>query len=163
MNNCRAYVNDDDQFLREMLFEAVFWSRKDDRPSLDEGLSYDYTKHILENFGKREGDLAVIAEIDGVKAGAVFLRYWNDDVNMRGYISKDIPVLVIGVAAAYRRQGIGGKLIESIKETAQKNHITKISLCVTKSNVAYQLYVKQNFKIVEDIGSSYHMLWSALE
>ncbi len=162
MNHCRAYTGEDDRFLREMLFEAVFWSRIDDRPSLEEGLSYDYTKHILEDFGKRKGDSAVIAEIDGVKAGAVFLRYWNDDVNIRGYLSKDIPVLVIGVAAAYRRQGIGGKLIESIKEVARGNHISQISLCVTKSNVAYQLYVKHNFEIVEDIGSSYNMLWRAL-
>ncbi len=161
MNHCRVYAKDDDQFLREMLFEAVFWSRGNDRPSLEEGLSYDYTKHILMDFGSRDGDLAVIAQMDGVKAGAAFIRYWNDDVHMRGYISKDIPVLVIGVVAAYRHQGIGGKLIEFLKEVAQERNISKISLCVTKGNVAYQLYIKQNFRIVEDIGTSYNMLWEA--
>jgi ribosomal protein S18 acetylase RimI-like enzyme len=162
MSHCRAYADGDYQFLREMLFEAVFWSREDDRPSLEEGLSYDDTRHILEDFGKRSGDLAVIAEKDGAKAGAAFLRYWNDDVHMRGYLSKEIPVLVIGVAAAHRRQGIGGELIKSLKAVAKDNHISKISLCVTKSNVAYRLYVNQNFRIVEDIGSSYQMLWSDL-
>ena len=103
MINCRAYTQEDEQFLREMLFEAVFWSRTDsNRPSLEVGLSYDYTKHVLIDFGKRKGDIAVIAECDGKKAGAAFIRYWNDEVNLRGYISEDIPVLVIGVAKAYR-------------------------------------------------------------
>jgi len=160
MIHCRAYTQDDEEFLREMLFEAFFWSRNDsNRPSLEEGLSYDYTKHVLDDFGKRIGDTTVIAEIDGKKAGAVFIRYWNDKVNLRGYISEDIPVLVIGVAKDYRRQGVGTVLIQTLKTVAKKNDISKISLCVTKNNVAYHLYVKQGFKIVEDIDSSYNMLW----
>ena len=162
MIHCREYNQDDYQFLREMIFEAVFWSRKDDeRPELEEGLSYDYTKHILVDFGNREGDIAVIAEIDGNKAGAVFIRYWNDNTNIRGYITEDIPVLVIGVVKDYRRQGVGDMLIESVKNVAKEKDITKISLCVTKSNVAYHLYNKHNFKIVQDIESSYNMIWEA--
>ena len=162
MINCRGYVRDDYQFLREMLFEAVFWSRTDDdRPSLEEGLSYDFTKHILVDFGDRKGDIAVIAEIDGAKAGAAFIRYWNDEMNIRGYISRDIPVLVIGVVGTYRHRGVGSILIESLKTAAIENGISKISLCVTKSNVAYHLYTKKNFKIVQDIESSYNMLWEA--
>lgn len=159
---CREYQHEDDQFLREMLFEAVFWSRtQENRPSLEEGLSYDYTKHVLVDFGRREGDLAVIAEIDGEKAGAAFIRYWNDEVHIRGYLAEDIPVLVIGVAEGYRRQGVGSALIESLKLLAMKRGIEKISLCVTKSNVAYDLYRKQNFEIVQDIDSSYNMIWEA--
>lgn len=162
MSNCRKYNQEDYQFLREMLFEAVFWSRTDDdRPSLEEGLSYDYTKHVLVDFGSRKGDIAVIAEIDGVRAGAAFVRYWNDDQNIRGYISEDIPVLVIGVVDDYRRQGVGSALIESLKSEVKENGISSISLCVTKNNIAYGLYTKQNFKIVQDIESSYNMLWEA--
>lgn len=161
MINCRKYHKVDYQFLREMLFEAVFWSRIDDRPTLEEGLAYDYTKHILEDFGDRRGDIAVVAEIDGIKAGAAFIRYWNEDINTRGYISDDIPVLVIGVAKTYRRKGVGSILMESLKSVAIENGISKISLCVTKNNVAYQLYIKQNFKIVQDIESSYNMIWES--
>ncbi len=162
MIDCRIYNQDDYQFLREMLFEAVFWSRTDnDRPSLEKGLSYDYTKYVLVDFGSREGDIAVIAEIDGARAGAAFVRYWNDDQNIRGYIAEDIPVLVIGVVNDYRRQGVGSALIESLKSEVKENGISSISLCVTKSNVAYHLYTKQNFKIVQNIESSYNMLWEA--
>lgn len=158
---CRKYDPKDYQFLREMLFEAVFWSRTDDIPSLEEGLSYDYTKHILEDFGERKGDIAVIAEIDRVLTGAAFIRYWNKDINTRGYVSDDIPVLVIGVAKQFRRQGIGNALLESLKSVAKENDIHKISLCVTKGNIAYHLYTKQNFKIVEEIESSYNMVWES--
>lgn len=162
MIECREYQHKDDPFLKEMLFEAVFWSRTDEnRPSLDEGLSYDYTKHVLVDFGSKTGDLAVIAEIDGKKAGAAFIRYWNDDVNIRGYLSADIPVLVIGVVKGYRHQGIGSALLSSLKNVAVENGIQKISLCVTKSNVAYHLYKKQNFTIVQDIDDSYNMIWEA--
>ena len=159
MIHCRRYTQDDHQFLREMLFEAVFWSRIDNRPSLEEGLSFDYTKHVLVDFGTREGDCAVIAEIDGIEVGAAFIRLWNNDLNIRGYISEAIPVLVIGVVEGYRRQGVGSCLIESLKNLAKEKNYKQISLCVTKTNVAYKLYTKENFKIVEDIESSYNMLW----
>lgn len=111
---CRKFNQEDQMFLKEMLFEAVFWSRVHDLPSLEEGLSYDYTKHILLDFGGREGDIAAVAEIDGVRVGAAFIRYWNEDANMRGYISESIPVLVIGVVRAYRQQGVGAAFMESI-------------------------------------------------
>lgn len=156
----RVYKQEDYQFLREILFEAVFWSRDDNnRPSLEEGLSYDYTKFILDSFGSRVGDIAVIAEISGEKAGAAFIRYWNDEQHIRGYLSESVPVLVIGVVKKYRRQQVAIGLIEMIKAEATVNHISKISLCVTKSNVAYQLYLKSDFEVVEDIDTSYNMLW----
>ncbi|KAB3525499.1 GNAT family N-acetyltransferase [Alkaliphilus serpentinus] len=157
--SCRKYAPKDYHFLREMLFEAVFWSRAKNLPSLEEGLSYDYTKHILEGFGERKGDTAVIAEVDSIPAGAAFIRYWSKNINMRGYISHDIPVLVIGVAKQFRRQGIGNYLLRYLKSVAKEKGINKISLCVTKSNIAYHLYTKHSFKIVEDIDSSYNMIW----
>lgn len=160
MLKCRIYKNEDYQFLREMLFEAVFWSKsKEDRPSLEEGLSYDYMKHVLVDFGDRLGDIAVIAEIDGVKAGAAFVRYWNEEVNIRGYVSDEIPVFVIGVSEDFRRMGVASALMNALKDQVVKEGITKISLCVTKTNVSYDLYVKQDFEIVEDLDHSYNMIW----
>ena len=161
MIDCRIYNEADYQFLREMLYEAVFWSRTYDKPTLEEGLSYDYAKHILLEFGKRNGDIAVIAEIDGVRVGAAFIRYWNKEVNTRGYISDSIPVLVIGVRESHRRLGVGSALMEAIKTAAINAEIYDISLCVTKSNKAYNLYTKHDFKIVEEVDLSYNMLWEA--
>ena len=156
----RPYTKEDDHFLSEMLYEAVFWSRSEaDRPSLEEGLSYDYTKHILVDFGKRNGDLAIIAEKEAIRVGAAFIRYWDEPEAIRGYVSSQVPVLVIGVQSAYRRQGVGSVMLEELKELALVNGIDAISLCVTKSNIAYDLYRQQDFEVVEDLGDSVNMLW----
>ena len=155
----RIHNDNDFQFLREMLFEAIFWNKKKDKPSLEEGLSYDYSKHILHEFGSRLGDHAVIAEIDGTRVGAAFIRYWDNDINTRGYLSENIPVLVIGVHKNYRRLGVGSGLMDAMKSEATINGISEISLCVTKSNIAYQLYINNEFEIVEEVNSSYNMLW----
>lgn len=156
----RIYTPQDYQFLREMLFEAVFWSRSDEnRPSFEEGLSYDDTKHILEGFGSRVGDLAVIAVQNEIQVGAVFIRYWEEKINMRGYLSEDIPVLVIGVVEEYRRQGIATGLLKAIQSKALEMGILQISLCVSKSNIAYPLYLKNQFNVIGEIDSSYNMLW----
>ena len=161
MIQCRSYEERDNQFLKEMFFEAVFWSRQEeDRPTLDEGLSYDYTKDVLRAFGERQGDIAVIAEFDHEYAGAAFIRYWQAKDEVRGYIDDRIPVLVIGVEKTYRRRGIGAELIEALKKEAVRQGIHKVSLCVTKTNIAYHLYEAQGFSIVEDIVDSYNMVWT---
>lgn len=158
----RKADDSDLKFLKEMLFEAVFWSRNiAERPTLEEGLSYDYTRHILKAFGSRHNDLAIIAERNGQKIGAAFIRCWNEKAHVRGYLEDDIPVLVIGVVDAYRHQGIGLGLLEGLKSEAKALSIEQISLCVTKSNVALGLYEKSGFKIVEDIDDSYNMLWQS--
>lgn len=158
----RTYKPEDYQFLREMIFEAVFWSRNpEDRPSLEEGLSYDYTKFVLEDFGLRTGDLPIIAIVDGKRTGAAFIRYWNDETHIRGYLSEEVPVLAIAVAEEFRCNGIASGLMSSIKSSALENDIYEISLCVTKDNIAFGLYEKSAFKIVEEVDSSYNMLWKA--
>lgn len=164
MYKIKTYTTKDYYFLQKMLYEAVFWSRpKSERPTLEEGLSYSYTKHVLKDFNLRKGDLAVIAKIDNKNIGAAFIRYWNETENIRGYISENIPVLVIAVEEKHRNKGIAKALIKSIQEQAVANNINEISLCVTKTNIAYQLYVKSDFKIKEDIEDSYNMIWKSRE
>lgn len=87
----------DFEYLKKVLHEAVFWSRGENKPTLEEGLSYDYTKHVLLDFGKRHGDLGIIAKDHDKSVGGVFIRLWNDDENIRGYMDSRIPVLVIAV------------------------------------------------------------------
>ena len=57
----RKSKQSDIPFLREMLFEAVFWRASDNKPSLEEGLAYPEVSNALAGFGEREGDVAVVA------------------------------------------------------------------------------------------------------
>ena len=146
------------QFLRKMLYEAVFWRSVDNKPSLEEGLAYPDISKALANWGERDGDTAVVATIQSKPVGAAWYRYMTDDNAIRGYLDETTPVLVIGVHPGYRHQGIGSKLIESLIEHASKHTIPKISLMVSKDNYAIYLYRQQGFQEYADTGDSFLMV-----
>ena len=154
----RASHPTDLPFLREMLYEAVFWRSTANKPSFAEGLAYPDVSKVLADWGEREGDTAVIATIQSNPVGAAWYRYMTDDNAIRGYLDETTPVLVIGVHHDYRHQGIGSKLIESLIDHASKHAIPKISLMVSKDNYAIHLYRQQGFQEHTDTGDSFLMV-----
>ena len=145
-------------FLRAMLYEAVFWRDSADKPSYEIGLAFPEVGKALADWGKRAGDTAVIAEINSIPVGAAWIRYWTDDNPIRGYLQEDTPVLVIGVDADYRRQGIGRQLMAWMIAYAAKHRIQQISLMVSKDNYAQKLYRQQGFVEYADRGDSLLMV-----
>ncbi len=145
-------------FLREMLYEAVFWRAADSKPAFEEGLAYPHVSKAFAGWGARDGDTAVVATIDSKPVGAAWYRFWTDDNYIRGYIKETVPVLVIGVHHDYRRQGIGGRLIKWLLDLAAKQSIEKISLMVTKDNHATHLYRQQGFLEYADTGDDFIMV-----
>jgi ribosomal protein S18 acetylase RimI-like enzyme len=145
-------------FMSEMLYEAVFWRAREDKPSLEAGLAYPEVSKSLANWGERAGDTAVVAVIDSQPVGAAWYRYWTDEDNMRGYVDEATPVLVIAVRRDYRRQGIGGRLIDWLARQACAQGIGRISLSVTKDNVALKLYRQQGFQEIADLGDTLLMV-----
>jgi len=154
----RKSQQSDIPFLKEMLYEAVFWRNSLNKPSFDVGLSYPDVSKSLADWGNRDGDMAVISCIDSTPVGAAWVRYWNNKVNIRGYIEEKTPVLVIGVHRAYRRLGIAEKMINWLIDEVSKYSIQEISLMVTKDNHALYLYLKCGFKEFDDKGDSLLML-----
>ena len=144
-------------FLREILYEAVFWRKSKDTPSFEEGLAYPDVMKVLENWGERDGDSAVIAAIESIPVGAAWYRFWNDSHNTRGYIDENTPVLVIGVQSNYRHQGIGRKMMGWLIDFASDHSINQISLSVSKDNYAMNLYRQQGFIEYEDKGDWFVM------
>ena len=150
-------------FLRQMLYEAVFWRSADNKPSLEEGLNYPSVANALEDWGCREGDVAVIAVVNSILVGAAWYRFWTDSNMARGYYDKDVPVVAIAVDRDYRHMGIGGKMIEWLIDYASKHSIPRISLCVSKDNYAIKLYRQQGFVEYDDIGDSFIMVRDILK
>ncbi|MCP4178365.1 MAG: GNAT family N-acetyltransferase, partial [bacterium] len=131
--------NDSDiSFLKDMLYEAVFWRTiaRADAPLLEVGLALPEVSKALADWGKRDGDTAIISYVDSTLAGAAWFRYWTDDDSIRGHIEESIPTLVLAVHKDFRRCGIGKKLIEKLIEQAVDKSIYKISLMVSKDNYA---------------------------
>ena len=144
--------------MREMLYEAVFWRPNSDKPSLEESLSDPGVNNALVDWGKRQGDAAVTALVDSIPAGAAWYRYFTEENCIRGYINETIPVIVIAVHDDFRRQGIGGKMIEWLIDHAANHNIHELSLMVSKENHAIGLYRKCGFREYADKGDSWLML-----
>jgi ribosomal protein S18 acetylase RimI-like enzyme len=156
----RKSEHPDIPFLKEMLYESVFWRSiaSANGPQFEEGLADPEVSKALTNWEERDGDIAVIALVDSNPAGAAWFRFYNDDNFIRGYIEETIPALVIAVHRDYRRQGIGEKMIDWLIDHASKHNIQKISLMVSKDNHAINLYRKCGFLDYADTGDSLLML-----
>ena len=154
----RDSQHSDIPFLRKMLYEAVFWRASVDKPSFEEGLAYPEVSKALADWGKRDGDTAVVATMNSIPVGAAWYRFWTDSNFTRGYLDEGTPVLVIGVHSDYRHQGIGKKMIEWLIDYASKHSIQKISLSVSKDNYAIDLYKQQGFLEYADRGDALIMV-----
>ncbi len=147
-------------FLREMLYEGVFWRPSANKPSFEEGLAYPDVQKQLAGWGEREGDTAVIATIDSVPVGAAWYRFWTDADSVMGYIDEATPILALAVHRDHRRQGIGRQLIMWLFDHASEHSIPQISLSVSKDNVAIHLYRTIGFQEHADRGDAFTMVRS---
>jgi ribosomal protein S18 acetylase RimI-like enzyme len=159
----REAQDTDIPFLKEMLYEAVFWRANPNKPSFEEGLAFPEVAKSLADWGKRDGDTAVVAILDSIPVGAAWYRYWTDDNFILGYVDEFTPVVVIAVHADYRHQGIGTKLIEGLIDCASKQVIKRISLSVSKDNYAIHLYRQQGFQEYLDKGDAFTMVRKLLD
>ncbi len=148
-------------FMHEMLYEAIYWAKRENYPSFDEVKSDARFTKEFKDFGDISGDIGVVAESESRPIGAAWIRCWRKEDEIRGYISSDIPILAIAVAREYRHMGIGKKMMDALKNFAAKEEINKISLCVSKDNYAYNLYKQCGFIVYKDIGDSYDMLFES--
>lgn len=153
----RMGTTKDIEFMKQMLYEAVYWRLSDNPPTYEESLSMPVMVKAFEAWGK-VGDIAIVAEDNGNLAGAAWIRYWTESNCIRGYVQDDIPVLVIGVHKDHRQKGIGFQLMEALNKEAINAGISRISLCVSKDNHAMHLYEKQKYEVAKDIGDSLLMI-----
>ena len=123
----RAATPADEPFLREMLWLAYNW--RDQSVAADHWPDPDGPRRYVEGFG-RAGDGGVIAEEDGVLAGAAWYRLLPESDAGYGYVADDVPELTIGVAAPFRGRGVAGELLERLKAMAAADGLRGLSLSV---------------------------------
>lgn len=89
----RPATADDFTFLTEMLLEACNW---DGTPwfSLDKLRGDDHAWRYVGGW-PRTTDFGVVAEIDGVPAGATWARMLAGDGRGYGYVADDVPELSV--------------------------------------------------------------------
>lgn len=108
----------------------------------------------LTDFGKKKGDIGLVAEIGAKVVGAVWVRIMND----YGHIDDETPSFAISLYKEYRGLGIGTALMKEMLCILKRRGYRQASLAVQKANYAGRLYKKVGFQVVGENEEEYIML-----
>jgi GNAT superfamily N-acetyltransferase len=139
--------------MADMLVEAVNWSPGWKKKSRNRVLSAPRTAHYIAGW-PRDADLGVIADADGERIGAAWLRFLPPADPGYGFVAPDVPELTIGVAAHWRGRGAGRALLRAVAALAGSAGIQRISLSVERKNFAQKLYLSEGYQAVDSSDAS---------
>jgi len=148
----RPATADDFAFLTEMLLEAYNWDGTA-WFTLDKLRAEDSAWRYVADW-PRATDFGVVAEVDGKPAGAAWARTMTADRPGYGYVADDVPELTLGVAPAFRRQGIARALLTELIAVAGRTSYQRLALSVDPGNPAATLYRSLGFRTIGVNGTS---------
>ncbi|HYQ44585.1 MAG TPA: GNAT family N-acetyltransferase [Polyangiaceae bacterium] len=138
---------EDAEFLREMLYEGIYWRAGTPRPTVDDALADPALAKVLDGWG-RFGDLAMVAtDGQGERIGASWMRLWTRENHLAGFVDERTPELAIGVRKEFRRHGVGTALLLALLGRAREDGVPSVSLSVEIENVARLLYERFGFQL----------------
>ena len=108
----------------------------------------------VADFGKKEHDIAFVAEVSQKIIGAVWVRIMND----YGHIDNTTPSLAMSVFKEYRGLGVGTALLKELISTLKSKGYSRISLSVQKDNYAVKIYQQVGFTILKEVDEEYIMV-----
>lgn len=156
----RPLLPEDGALLKDFLYEAIYVPEGAEPPPR-EVLELPELKLYYEDFGKKRADYCLVAEDRCLVAknrarvvGAVWTRIMCD----YGHVDDDTPSLAISLYPAYRRRGIGRRLMQAMSDVLKQNGYSRVSLSVQKENYAVKLYRELGFKTVKETEEEYVMV-----
>lgn len=138
--------------LDDFLYEAIYVPDGIEPPPKSI-INCPQLQEYINEFGGQKHDKALVAEVQGSVAAAVWVRIMND----YGHIDKDTPSLAMSVYPEYRGLGIGTSLLKEMLSAEKSAGYSKISLSVQKSNYAVKMYKKMGFAVVDENSEEYIM------
>lgn len=149
----RAIKESEYTLLNDFLYEAIFIPEGVEAPPRSI-IKTPQLQVYVSGFGSQKHDRALVAEIEGKIAGAVWVRMMND----YGHVDNNTPSLAISLHQEYRGRGIGTAMMRSMLELLKENGYKQVSLSVQKSNYAVELYRKLGFKVIGENEEEYVMV-----
>jgi GNAT superfamily N-acetyltransferase len=125
----------------------VNWSSEWKRKSRRRVLAAPNTGHYVAGW-PRPDDVGVVAEADGNRIGAAWLRFFPPEQPGYGFVAADVPELTIAVVAPWRGRGVGRALLRAVETPARARGIGRISLSVERKNFAQRLYLSEGYEVV---------------
>ena len=144
------------EFLREMLYEAIYFA--DENQKLPKSIVFEpQLSKYIDNFG-RKGDLAFVIVVENELVGAIWVRLFPESYQSYGFFDEETPELSMAIKENYRNRGFGTRLLKKLLEALKTNGFEKVSLSVDKRNRALDLYQRIGFETVSERKTSLTML-----
>jgi GNAT superfamily N-acetyltransferase/DNA-binding transcriptional ArsR family regulator len=153
----RPVTSDDVSHLKRVLHDAVSWDPERVLPPFEIVVNHPELSRYHQGWG-RDGDLGVVAELDGEVVGAAFCRLFTEDDHGHGFIDDRTPELAISVWEGHRGSGIGARLLTNLEEAARQAGIDRLSLSVDNENPARRLYLRNGYEPVSSDESGVRMI-----
>jgi GNAT superfamily N-acetyltransferase len=139
----RAIERRDHPLLEEFLYHAIFVPPGMEPPAR-EIIRLPEIFVYIDGFG-REGDLGVVAEVDGGVVGAA----WTRIIPAYGHIDDGTPELAVSVLSEWRGRGVGGLMMERLFGMLRAVGYVRTSLSVQVDNPAVRFYTRLGYTVVD--------------
>jgi ribosomal protein S18 acetylase RimI-like enzyme len=139
--------------LNDFLYEAIFIPEGVIPPERDIIYLPELQVYVVD-FGKKDSDICLVAEVDNKIVGAAWVRIMDD----YGHVDEETPSFAISLYKDYRNCGIGTALMQNMLAVLKERGYTQTSLSVQKANYAVRMYQKVGFEIVYENEEEYIMV-----
>jgi ribosomal protein S18 acetylase RimI-like enzyme len=142
----RALTSADQNALWD-IFHIALWDPPPAPLRPRELLQHPEVRIYAEDWGNREGDIGVVAEVDGKVAGACWMRLVKGGQGL-SYMDDETPQLGIGLFPQYQHKGYGEPLMRAALKAAAAR-FRQVALSVHPENPAQNLYRRCGFVQVD--------------
>ena len=150
----RKIKSDEYIVLEDFLYEAIFIPQGISAPPKEIIYKPELQVYIAD-FGKRKGDIGLVAEVNNKIIGAVWVRIMND----YGHIDNETPSFAISLYKEYRNYGIGTAMMKEMLNVLNQAGYKQASLAVQKENYAVKMYKNVGFEVIDENEEEYIMLY----
>ena len=148
---------DEYDLLKNFLYDAIFIPEGETPPERSI-IELPELALYYDDFGKGTADHCLVADDNGLVAGAAWTRIMDD----YGHIDDETPSLAMSVLKDYRRQGIGAQLLQELIRLLSEKGYKRISLSVQKTNYAVRMYHQAGFRTILENDDEYIMVCDLL-
>lgn len=146
----------DEELLEVATWVNVNWLRH--RTSRAEVRENPRLAHYFADFGRRDGDLGVVAQTRTETVGVAWARTFSAQDPGYGYVADTVPEVSVTVFEDYRREGVGRALLERLADRLRTAGYAGASLSVEDGNEAVNLYGRLGYRTVGHDGTAETML-----
>lgn len=125
-----------------------------------EVLQSPHVRIYAEDWG-RPTDVGVVAQVDGIDAGACWMRLLPEGVGL-AYVDERTPQLGIALEPHFQHKGHGAPMMMAALDAARRAGYSQVSLTVHPENPAISLYERCGFRKIA-LRNTFHLMIAKLE